>query len=500
MAVILPTKPHKQKINKMKKIFTFFILLVCLNTFAQNDFATIYVYRPSAFTIGADDVRIQINDIPICDLKNGSALEYKVFNIRSVKISVIDGKNNVNYSQINLQKDKTYYFNIKARLPRALGFKLESLDEPLKEGKIKKDKFITLTDVGVLENVAQREKPDTDWTYNKLIEHWTKNGISDIEGIYERVSSQLEYKLAVLKENNEYTIIYLAGARGTGWREGDIKATLKKTATFGIFKSNWFMLNKAYNKDVNVTFSNATMKTLSETGEGDDYVFLKMYPTYDDDANSKIVSQTKDSWKPSGTGFFIDRNGYIATNHHVIDEAKEIQVNINNKSYLAKVVISDERSDLAILKIIDNSFIPLSSIHYNFNDEISEVGNSVFALGFPLTQYMGEEIKFTDGKINAKSGFKGDISTYQISVPIQPGNSGGPLFDNNGTLVGITSSGLDKSKTDNVNYAIKTKYLKLLIDEMTDKVELPKTSFPKTTLLTEKIKTLSNYVVWIKVK
>ena len=73
-------------------------------------------------------------------------------------------------------------------------------------------------------------------------------------------------------------------------------------------------------------------------------------------------------------------------------------------------------------------------------------------------------------------------------------------FDNSGTLVGITSSGLNKSITDNVNYAIKTKYLKLLIDEMTDKVELPKTTFPKTTLLTEKIKTLSNYVVWIKVK
>ena len=112
--------------------------------------------------------------------------------------------------------------------------------------------------------------------------------------------------------------------------------------------------------------------------------------------------------------------------------------------------------------------------------------------------FMEQKVKFTDGKINAKSGYKGDISTYQISVPIQPGNSGGPLFDNSGTLVGITSSGLNKSITDNVNYAIKTKYLKLLIDEMTDKVELPKTTFPKTTLLTEKIKTLSNYVVCIK--
>lgn len=117
-----------------------------------------------------------------------------------------------------------------------------------------------------------------------------------------------------------------------------------------------------------------------------------------------------------------------------------------------------------------------------------------------MTQIMGEEIKFTDGKINAKSGYKGEISTYQISVPIQPGNSGGPLFDNDANLVGITSSGLDKSKTDNVNYAIKTKYLNLLIDEINDNIELPNTTLSKTTLLTEKIKVLSNYVVFIRVK
>ncbi len=72
---------------------------------------------------------------------------------------------------------------------------------------------------------------------------------------------------------------------------------------------------------------------------------------------------------------------------------------------------------------------------------------------------MGNEIKFTDGKISSKSGFQGDITTYQISVPIQPGNSGGPLFDEKGNLVGITSSGVNKQLADNANYAIKTSYL-----------------------------------------
>lgn len=381
-------------------------------------------------------------------------------------------------------------------MPRALGFKLEVLDKPLKDGKINQKDFIALTDVGILNNIAQSEKGDTDWTYDKLVQHWEQNGIADIEGIYERVSAQIEYKLAVLKENNNYKVIYLAGARGTGWNEGDIKAELQKTAQFGIFKSGWYMLNKAYNKDVIITFENASMKTISETGSGQD-LYLKMYPTYDENTTSSTVVS---SWKSTGTGFFIDKKGYITTNYHVIKNAKEIEINHNHKSYTAKVIISDEQNDLAILKIVDNSFVPLSLLNYNFKTDLADVGTSVFALGFPLTQIMGEEIKYTDGKISSKSGFKGSITTYQISVPIQPGNSGGPLFDESGNLVGITSSGINKTIADNANYAIKTKYLSMLVDEIDDKIELPNSGLNNLSTLQDKIKILSNYVVYIKVK
>jgi S1-C subfamily serine protease len=262
------------------------------------------------------------------------------------------------------------------------------------------------------------------------------------------------------------------------------------------------MLNKTYNKDINVIFETASMKTLSEAGENSQDLYLKMYPTYDESENSKIVSQNSNNWKSSGTGFFIDKKGYIATNHHVIDKAKNIQVEINRNSYNADVVIYDEQNDLAILKINDNTFIPLQNLQYNFKSETSDVGTSVFALGFPLTSLLGEEIKYTTGAISSKSGMKGDITTYQISVPIQPGNSGGPLFDNDGNLIGITSSGINRklNLTENVNYAIKTKYLKLLIDEMNEKIQLPNLIFPKNILLTKKIKSLEKGVVLIKVK
>jgi S1-C subfamily serine protease len=483
----------------MKSIFLLLSVLSINLSFTQNDYATIYISRPKVFTIASQDVKIEINDQVICNLSNGSALEYKVFNIGQIKIiGSCDVMNYKGSTNINVQKNKIYYINLKARWPRLQGFDFEVSDESIMK-KIPNKNLIKLSDIGIL-NSTEIEKSDTDWTYDNLIEHWTKDGISDIEGIYERVSSQIEYRLAVLKEKNEYKIIYLAGARGTGWKEGDIKATLRKTAQFGIFKSNWFMLNKAYNKDINVIFESASMKTLSEAGDNSQDLYLKMYPTYDNDVNSSTKIANTNNWKSSGTGFFIDKKGYLATNYHVIKGAKTIEIVSNGKPFKAKVEVSDEQNDLAILKIDDNSFVPLTNINYNFKTESSEVGTSVFALGFPMTQIMGEEIKFTDGKINAKSGYKGEISTYQISVPIQPGNSGGPLFDNDGNLVGITSSGLDKSLTDNVNYAIKTKYLNLLIEEINDKIELPKTVLSKTTLLTEKIKILSNYVVYIKVK
>lgn len=483
----------------MRKIYLLLILITNL-AFTQNDYATINIYREKRLCVGCK-FKIYINDFYITDIENGGHLEYRMFTTGIAKIKIIDNGDYSASVTLNTKRNENYYINFIKRAPiKGNRIDIEMLKEPINNNNLVEERLIKISDIGVLDDIAKREKGDTDWTYDKLIEHWNKNGISDIEGIYERVSAQIEYRLAVLKEKNEYKIIYLTGARGTGWKEGDIKATLRKTAQFGVFKSNWFMLNKAYNKDLNVIFETASMKTLSEAGDNSQDLYLKMYPTYDNDVNSSDKIANTSNWKSTGTGFFIDKKGYLTTNYHVIKDAKTIEIVHNGKPFKAKVEVTDQQNDLAILKIDDNSFIPLKTLNYNFKTESSEVGTSVFALGFPMTKIMGEEIKFTDGKINAKSGYKGEISTYQISVPIQPGNSGGPLFDNDGNLVGITSSGLDKSITDNVNYAIKTKYLNLLIEEINDKIELPKTILSKTTLLTEKIKNLSKYVVYIKVK
>jgi S1-C subfamily serine protease len=111
---------------------------------------------------------------------------------------------------------------------------------------------------------------------------------------------------------------------------------------------------------------------------------------------------------------------------------------------------------------------------------------------------MGDEVKFTDGKISSKTGFQGDITTYQISVPVQPGNSGGPLFDYDGNIIGIVSAKI--MAADNVSYAIKSSYLRNLLDVLPESINIPNDQALSSITLTEKIKLLSDYVVLIKIK
>lgn len=214
------------------------------------------------------------------------------------------------------------------------------------------------------------------------------------------------------------------------------------------------------------------------------------------------------AWTGNGSGFFLNKEGYIATNYHVIEGATTLQANFTRngkvESYPASVVATDEQNDLAIIKIDDSSYKNVSQIPYGLLSRTKDTGSEVFALGYPMADVMGSEVKFTDGKISSKSGIQGDIRVYQISVPIQPGNSGGPLFDMEGNIVGITSSGLNRDyfKSENVNYAIKASYLKTLMESCPQEIilEEKKQGGISNISLTDKIKQYEGFVVLILTK
>ncbi len=229
------------------------------------------------------------------------------------------------------------------------------------------------------------------------------------------------------------------------------------------------------------------------------FSFTKIYPT----AEMYEQASTPQQW--TGTGFALN-DGYLITNYHVIDGAgsitiKGIKGDFNTK-FKSNVVASDKANDIALLKIADARFSGFGTIPYQLRANVADVGEFVFTLGYPLASVMGDEIKYTDGRISSKTGIQGAVNVYQISVPIQPGNSGGPLFDQQGRIIGITTSSLNKELFDaeNVNYAVKTGYILNLIDSSVGRNILPTGTTIKNLDLPSKIKSARNFVFLIECK
>ena len=220
--------------------------------------------------------------------------------------------------------------------------------------------------------------------------------------------------------------------------------------------------------------------------------FIKDYPSTD------IYEQVqKVDW--TGTGFAI-ADGYIATNYHVTNGARTIKIRGVNgdmeESYRGYLVASDRNHDLAIIKIVDKRFDGFDDIPYCLGKSVPEVGNEIFVLGYPMTETMGKEIKLTDGIISAASGYKGDKSMYQISAAVQPGNSGGPLFNNDGNVIGIVCA--KHSDAENANYAIKVSYLLSLINSTDLGSKLPKSNNVDSKSISKMVKQVQPFVYMIE--
>lgn len=338
---------------------------------------------------------------------------------------------------------------------------------------------------------------DYGWTKSRReLEKLISEQNDGIVGIYES-ALRSGSELAVIKQNNGYQIIYLSGETNNCWEFGHLKAKLRATATTGLFKATWYKRDFIEDNNCIISFDGLKMKVLSfYSGES---IYLKMYPN-DIQIQNMPNNNTPKEW--SGSGFALG-NGYIVTNNHVVEGATTLKVKgvkgDLNTSYSARIVSTDKHNDIAIIKIDDDSFIGFGRIPYGVSSRIGDVGEDVYVLGYPLTQALGNEIKLTNGIISSHSGFQGDLSTYQISAPVTHGNSGGPMFDVKGNVIGIVNSGITyKNVAENVGYAIKISYLKNLIESEGLNIKLPSNNTISTLPLTEKIKKLKDFVFYIE--
>ncbi len=169
----------------------------------------------------------------------------------------------------------------------------------------------------------------------------------------------------------------------------------------------------------------------------------------------------------SGTGFFISNEGHLLTCYHVVKDGREINIGtFDGENLLGQLIQSDPVNDVALLKVDAlTKSLPIT------NSRTLAKGDEILTLGYPLIGIQGQDQKATFGRINSVSGLKGDIRLLQIDVPVQPGNSGGPLINKRGEVVGMIVSTLDYPSTfitagvlpQNVNYALKTDYIIPLI-------------------------------------
>jgi len=335
-----------------------------------------------------------------------------------------------------------------------------------------------------------------------LKQYFKKNNTPIVEGVYtvKNTSANLNYKIALLEGGDDKFYGYQLGGfmyNVENWKKGEIRTIFEKTLVPNYYNITW--LND-YKKQEISQIIELKSGAIASFGK---YTMIKLYPGLN--SINKVKPKSDNNWAGNGSGIIISKSGHIITNHHVIKDAEKIEVEFMLDNELqklnAEVIQIDKTNDLAVLKIFDRNFDGVNEPPYNFKFRGSDVGTKVYAFGYPMAlSIMGKEIKVTDGMISSKSGFDGNITTYQITAPIQGGNSGGPLFDEQANLIGINSSGLKKHIADNVAYSIKTSYVSNLLDVLPKSIELPSSTRLKSLPLTKQIKEISKYVVLIKVK
>jgi len=183
----------------------------------------------------------------------------------------------------------------------------------------------------------------------------------------------------------------------------------------------------------------------------------------------------------SATGFFITANGFLITNAHVVEGAAQVRLVTSAGLISAKVVKVDAANDLALLKA-EGRFAPLPVVA----SRAVKLGGTVATVGFPNIGLQGFAPKLAKGEIASLSGAGDDARYFQISVPVQPGNSGGALVDERGNVVGVVSAKLSARAAlassgalpENVNYAVKSSYLLSFLEsvpEVSAKLKEPET-------------------------
>jgi len=319
--------------------------------------------------------------------------------------------------------------------------------------------------------------------------------LSDLEGEW-TLLGEPRYTIGIFRDSNsgskDFNGFIIESASPT-WSEGQLKLEFSQSAIPGVYTGVYFM------GDHKKEYITATMKQpgflsiqFDNPQANKGLEALKKFPMLNSNADSENIQEKKGA--KVGTGFLLDPSGYIATNYHVVNEATTISAKFSDigESLRCEVILKDINNDLAILKTVDDLNTTKRSLPYYISDDPkTRIGDRVHTVGYPLSSILGNNPKYSDGTVTSLFGIEGDPRLMQISNPIQPGNSGGILFDDHQVVVGVVVSTLNVEylyKTSgaipqNVNFAIKSTYLSSLIQMLPKKLQISKPPMKKNEVL-----------------
>ncbi len=291
-----------------------------------------------------------------------------------------------------------------------------------------------------------------------------------VEGIW--LSDDQEYEIAIVKNRTENHKEYgylgvILKSQTHRYHCGDLKCLLKATASNQAFPGTWFMRDKR-SEDVFFVMTNENALA---------FRLPKSYTTYLVRLPLKEQGPVAATGYSMGTGFLVSKD-LVATNYHVVAGHGKLAVTLaEGKKLTAALAMYDEANDLALLRLPEGVSAPALPLGHASS---VKGGAEVYTVGFPLPTDLGTNAKIGAGIVNSLTGFGDDPRMYQISIPVQPGNSGGPLLDNQGRVVGVVTASLDNvyafqhsgAIPQNVNFAMKVGYLAGLLDTLPSGVEL----------------------------